>query len=317
MSDGWIKIYRSIMDDELYFAEKFTRMQAWLDLLLLAEYKPRVLCVRGIKVSLERGQLALSIRELAVRWQWGVNKVQSFLKELAASEKIDTQKSNVVNIVTICKYEKYQIVDDSKNDETDTQTDTQIDTQIDTQTDTQGKKKVTKEKYIEESKENIFPTSPDGAAGSDTQKRSSSKSKKEPTLISKARYAFEAYFRDSFEAEYYWTAKDAKNMKDLLKKICFARASKNMSTDDDSLVEGMKALLDSIGNNFVLENFTVPIINSQYNAIVAHARTAKNKSNGSKRSSNQSGAEQRMQEGAAIVARLLAEDDAKKAAGKS
>ena len=148
-------------------------------------------------------------------------------------------------------------------------------------------------------------------------KKSSSKPKKEPTLISKARYAFEAYFRDSFDAEYYWTAKDAKNMKDLLKKISFARASKNMSTDDDSLVEGMKALLDSIGNNFVLDNFTVPIINSQYNAIVAQAKAAKNKSNGSNRSSNQSGAEQRMREGADIVARLLAEDDAKQAAGQS
>ena len=148
-------------------------------------------------------------------------------------------------------------------------------------------------------------------------KKSSSKPKKEPTLISKARYAFEAYFRETFEAEYYWTAKDAKNMKDLLKKISFARASKNMSTDDDSLVEGMKALLDSIGNNFVLDNFTVPIINSQYNAIVAQAKAAKNKSNGNNRSSNQSGAEQRMREGADIVARLLAEDDAKEAAGQS
>ena len=37
---------------------------------------------------------------------------------------------------------------------------------------------------------------------------------------------------------------------------------------------------------------------------------------GNNRSNNQSGAEQRMQEGAAIVARLLAEDDAKAAAGK-
>lgn len=159
--------------------------------------------------------------------------------------------------------------------------------------------------------ENLPPT---GVVG---PKKSSSKPKKEPTLISKARYAFEAYFRDSFDAEYYWTAKDAKNMKGLLKKIRFARESKSMSIDDDSLVDGMKALLDSIGNNFVLENFTVPIINSQYNAIVAQARAAKNKLNGNNRNSNQSGAEQRMREGADIVARLLAEDDAKEAAGQS
>lgn len=153
--------------------------------------------------------------------------------------------------------------------------------------------------------ENLPPTAVVGP------KKSSSKPKKEPTLISKARYAFEAYFRDSFDAEYYWTAKDAKNMKDLLKKIRFARESKSMSIDDDSLVDGMKALLDSIGNNFVLENFTVPIINSQYNAIVAQARAAKNKPNGKSRNNNQSEAEQRMQDALNRTARLLAEDDAR------
>ena len=82
MSDGWIKIHRSILEDELYFSEKFTRTQAWIDLLLLAEYKPKVLFVRGIRLDLQRGQLAISIRDLSARWKWGVNKVQSFIKEL-------------------------------------------------------------------------------------------------------------------------------------------------------------------------------------------------------------------------------------------
>ena len=28
---GWIKIFRSITDDEDYFAERFTREMAWID----------------------------------------------------------------------------------------------------------------------------------------------------------------------------------------------------------------------------------------------------------------------------------------------
>ena len=148
MSDGWIKIHRSILEDELYFSEKFTRTQAWIDLLLLAEYKPKTLFIRGIKLDLQRGQLAISIRDLSTRWKWGVNKVQSFIKELVESGKIDTQKSNLINVISICKYEIYQGAEDSKT--------IQIDTQTDTQTDTQAKEKVTKKKYIEESKEIIL-----------------------------------------------------------------------------------------------------------------------------------------------------------------
>ncbi len=156
MSDGWIKIHRSILEDELYFSEKFTRTQAWIDLLLLAEYKPKVLFVRGIRLDLQRGQLAISIRDLSARWKWGVNKVQSFIKELVESGKIDTQKSNLINVISICKYEIYQGVDDAKTIQVDTQMNTQTDTQTNTQTDTQAKEKVTKKKFIEESKEIIL-----------------------------------------------------------------------------------------------------------------------------------------------------------------
>ena len=153
MSDGWIKIHRSILEDELYFSEKFTRTQAWIDLLLLAEYKPKVLFVRGIRLDLQRGQLAISIRDLSARWKWGVNKVQSFMKELVESGKIDTQKSNLINVISICKYEIYQGGDDTKAIETDTQMDTQTDTQTDTQAKEKEKEPKRNKKYIEEGKE--------------------------------------------------------------------------------------------------------------------------------------------------------------------
>ena len=123
---GWIKVYRSIFDDEWYFSEKFTREQAWIDLLLLAEYKPKVFMIRNNKVHLERGQLAISIRNLSERWKWGINKVQSFIKELEELERIDTQKSHLVNIISICNYDIYQ----EYNPLTDTQTDTQTDTPL-------------------------------------------------------------------------------------------------------------------------------------------------------------------------------------------
>ena len=122
---GFIMIDRSILEDDMYFSEKFTRMQAYIDLCLLAAFKSRSFYIRGNKVELQPMQVAKSVRDLADRWQWSVNKVRGYLYELEKGGYIDTQKTSVNQIITI---KKYIVVN--------TQNDTQINTQTDTQTDT-------------------------------------------------------------------------------------------------------------------------------------------------------------------------------------
>lgn len=126
---GFIMIDRSILEDDMYFSEKFTRMQAYMDLCLLAAFKSRTFYIRGNKVELQPMQVAKSVRDLADRWQWSVNKVRGYLYELEKGDYIDTQKTSVNQIITIKKY----IVVNTQND---TQINTQTDTQNDTQTDT-------------------------------------------------------------------------------------------------------------------------------------------------------------------------------------
>lgn len=129
--EGWIKLYRQICDDELYLSEKFDKTHAWIDLLLLAQHKSRTFSKRGTEVALKPGDLAISIRDLATRWQWSVNTVQKFLKRLELIHRIKIDRWQVINVIHICKYQLYQ--------QCDTQDDTQTDTQFDTQTDTQSK----------------------------------------------------------------------------------------------------------------------------------------------------------------------------------
>ena len=109
---GFIMIDRSILEDDMYFSEKFTRMQAYMDLCLLAAFKSRTFYIRGNKVELQPMQVAKSVRDLADRWQWGINKVRSFILELEKSGIIDTQKTSVIQIITIKKY----IVVNTQND---------------------------------------------------------------------------------------------------------------------------------------------------------------------------------------------------------
>ena len=92
----------------MYFSEPFTRLQAWIDLLLIANYEQRTIYVRGNKVEVKRGQLAKSQDALCERWRWSRGKVLRFLDELQKAGQIVQQKSNVINLISIVNFDLYQ-----------------------------------------------------------------------------------------------------------------------------------------------------------------------------------------------------------------
>ncbi|MCC8199416.1 MAG: hypothetical protein LIP06_12840 [Tannerellaceae bacterium] len=106
--EGWISLHRKIMHHPEYFSEKFTRMAAWIDLLLLANHKTGYIRKRGIKVEIKRGQTAVSRETLSTRWKWSPGKVTRFLEELEADGQITLQKNNVTTCITINNYDEYQ-----------------------------------------------------------------------------------------------------------------------------------------------------------------------------------------------------------------
>lgn len=112
--EGWIKLHRQILESDLWLDEKFTRGQAWADLLMIACHKESSFRKRGIKVCLTRGQIGKSLDELSKRWKWSIGKVKRFLVELENENQISVNNSNVNQIITILNYNKYQ-GDDNAN----------------------------------------------------------------------------------------------------------------------------------------------------------------------------------------------------------
>lgn len=108
--EGWIKINRDIMDDENYLGERFDKTHAWLDLLLMAEPKPRTIFKRGIKVNVGVGEVAVSMRQLSERWGWYLTGVLNFIKELQQERKIEVNKTNVISVLQILNWKKYQAI---------------------------------------------------------------------------------------------------------------------------------------------------------------------------------------------------------------
>ena len=106
--EGWIKLHRQIVENEFYFSERFTKQQAWIDLLLLATHKERTVYLKGLEINLKPGQLCYSQVSLAKRWDWNRKTVKKFLNTLKNREMVDTRETNITTIITIKKWFLYQ-----------------------------------------------------------------------------------------------------------------------------------------------------------------------------------------------------------------
>lgn len=139
---GWIKLHRQLAENPLWLSEPFTRAQAWVDLLILANHKDNFFYVRGNKIDVKRGQIGMAEEAFAVRWRWSRGKVRRYLNDLEKSQQIVQQKSKVKSLIIIVNYEKYQGCG-TTDSTTDSTTDGQQTVQ---QTDTN--KNVKKEKNV-------------------------------------------------------------------------------------------------------------------------------------------------------------------------
>lgn len=111
-SGGWIKIYRKLLDSDSWTEEKFTKAQAWIDLIGLAKFAPGEVILRhgSVTVTLKRADMAMSVKNLAIRWKWSRGKTSRFLNCLENEHQIEQRKNNVTTVITIINYDRYQSV---------------------------------------------------------------------------------------------------------------------------------------------------------------------------------------------------------------
>ncbi|HLA29284.1 MAG TPA: hypothetical protein VJZ49_15465 [Syntrophales bacterium] len=146
--DGWVKIHRILSLDQIWTAEPFTRGQAWVDLILLANHVPGAIRARGVYINIDRGQVGWSEVKLAERWRWSRDKVRRWLSELEKKEhKIIQQKNNVTSLITIIKYDLYQSSDTANDTANDTAEKQQKNSRQDTNKNVKNVKNVKNKTY--------------------------------------------------------------------------------------------------------------------------------------------------------------------------
>ncbi len=150
---GFFKVDRDLLTHELWLADKFTRGQAWVDLIGLANHKGGFIRVRGNLVELKRGDVGWSKVKLSKRWGWSRNKITRFLDELFRYNRIDIKPSNkLCTVISICNYDEYQKVKQQKGQQNEQQTIQQTSNRRNTN---KNDKKEKNDKYSKKEFENI------------------------------------------------------------------------------------------------------------------------------------------------------------------
>ena len=111
--NNWIKISRCILKMNGYFGERFPKPLCFIDLLLLASYKQRQMKMKCGVLTLQRGEIAISIQNLAKRWSVSYHQCRTILNTLAKEERIELRSELQVTIIKVINYDLYQGAEES------------------------------------------------------------------------------------------------------------------------------------------------------------------------------------------------------------
>lgn len=277
MEDRFLRLSRKFFSNEMWkVAREFSECEAWLDLIQSARFdatgEAYSELIGGREISYSRGQYPASISFLMKRWKWSEKKVRYFLSKLKKKGMITTCNQQGMTVITLCNYDEYnpikgELKDNDKGiDNNKGISDLKvslgelraelraISQEMAEKIENLGQGKGSKKKKDKET-DNIPPTPPKGEG-----------------LNVKARSLFEAHYRQLFGSDYYWTAKDAGAMSQLLQKLKFQREQKQMDVAEESILYALQYLLSSIKEGWIYENFSVTNINSKFNEIVSQAK---------------------------------------------
>src|SRR5690606_28334003 len=98
---------------------KFSKFEAWIDLLLLANHKDNKVLLGNEIIHVERGSFITSKRKLMERWGWSNTKIETYLNLLVEQGMLLVKSDTKKTVITIVNYDFYQGDGDEKRHETD------------------------------------------------------------------------------------------------------------------------------------------------------------------------------------------------------
>ncbi|WP_332457495.1 hypothetical protein [Petrimonas sp.] len=251
---GFIKLYRQLLDSEIFASP--IGLKIWIWCLLKANYKSKFIPLKVGKgetiIEVKRGSFVFGRHKASQELDINGSMIYRWIKKFEEIGMIEIDVNNQYSIITISKYDEYQQQIDDDDQPMNNQRTANEQPMNTTKKDKKDKKDKNSNKGV-----GVFKTP--------------------ATLHTVCKNLFIEKFRQLFGEEYYWEAKDGANLNPIIKKIKFNREKKEMPIDDESISVAFSLFLDSITDKWLLENFSIPNINSKFNEIISQAKNGRTK----------------------------------------
>ena len=291
MKKGFVKLYRDY-GDRIWSSDPNT-IAVLVHCLWMANYREQSFNGRIIPV----GSFVTSLDSM--ERHTGVTKrgIRTALKRLKDDTIIDIETTQRYTIISVLDYSNLQDESECERHKDDIISDTNV-TRKRHENDTTDDTKVTtiieeENNNIEKEKKTITSTNVDVpiAETSAGKKKNLSlikeKKEKKYTITHRCRLVFEQQYLQKKGEEYYYTPKDAQAIKQLLNKIK-SKMPDEEKDNEESLETNFTAFIQAILNSgkvekWVLDNLSLPVINSKFNEIYAQLKngTSRQQNNGS------------------------------------
>ena len=110
--EGYILLFRRFLENELWTEKrKFSRAEAWIDLLFMARYgkEPEEIIDRGEVIKIDFGEILTSVKSLSKKWGRSETWVRALLEHLESKSSIKKHtKKNRRTIIKIDKLSYFQ-----------------------------------------------------------------------------------------------------------------------------------------------------------------------------------------------------------------
>jgi hypothetical protein len=105
---GWIKLHRKLTEHWIWDDKPFSKGQAWIDMLMMANHDTNKICIGNELIEVQRGSFITSELRLMDRWGWSKKKLRAFLTLLQEDGMIIKESNQKRTAIFIVNYEIYQ-----------------------------------------------------------------------------------------------------------------------------------------------------------------------------------------------------------------
>lgn len=103
---GFALIHRTLLDHPAFRDGSEAMAFGWM--IVRASWRDTVVRYKGHRIELRRGQLAISVRDMAAQMNRDKGWIERLWKRLKQETMIETDNKTGVAVITICNYDEYQ-----------------------------------------------------------------------------------------------------------------------------------------------------------------------------------------------------------------